>query len=114
MWSALSDQQQHEEGEEVEEEDAEVPDGNHSWECPICLEEDGGKLVQSLPCGHRFHFACIERSFLLRDAKCPLCRRDVALALLEELDGTLSPSPRQDDSDGGGNVATGSISVEMV
>ena len=114
MWSALSDQQQHEEGEEGEEEDAEVPDGNHSWECPICLEEDGGKLVQRLPCGHRFHFACIERSFLLRDAKCPLCRRDVALALLEELDGTLSPSPRQDDSDGGGNVATGSISVEMV
>lgn len=112
MWSSLSNQHEHDEDED---EDADGQGGTHSWECPICLEECGGKPVQRLPCGHRFHFACIERSFLLRDAKCPLCRRDVALALLEELDGTSSLSPRQGDADGGGSLAAGSssISVEM-
>ncbi|KAI9007642.1 hypothetical protein DFJ74DRAFT_366539 [Hyaloraphidium curvatum] len=42
--------------------------------CPICLDEmPGGTRVKELPCGHRFHGACIGRHLEER-SECPYCR----------------------------------------
>lgn len=46
-------------------------------ECSICIDEflDGDALLL-LPCGHRFHGACI-RAWLGHDRRCPNCRFDL-------------------------------------
>jgi hypothetical protein len=44
-------------------------------ECAICLAEvQLDDPITSLPCGHRFHSACIMRSLQAGIAVCPLCR----------------------------------------
>ncbi|CAA2972872.1 probable E3 ubiquitin- ligase RHY1A [Olea europaea subsp. europaea] len=48
-------------------------------ECCICLESFpmGDELI-CLPCGHRFHFCCLE-PWLRTCGDCPYCRRDVVV-----------------------------------
>jgi len=44
-------------------------------ECAICLAEvQSTDPITSLPCGHRFHSECIQRSLQAGIAGCPLCR----------------------------------------
>jgi hypothetical protein len=44
-------------------------------ECAICLAEVQSKdPITYLPCGHRFHTECIQRSLRAGIATCPLCR----------------------------------------
>jgi hypothetical protein len=44
-------------------------------ECAICLAEvKPDDPITSLPCGHRFHTECIQRSLQSGTAGCPLCR----------------------------------------
>jgi hypothetical protein len=44
-------------------------------ECAICLAEvKSDDPITSLPCGHRFHTECIQRSLQSGIAGCPLCR----------------------------------------
>ncbi|KAJ5671425.1 hypothetical protein N7507_000552 [Penicillium longicatenatum] len=46
-------------------------------ECAICLSPpEIGKRITTLPCGHLFHYLCIER-WLTRCPTCPLCRKEV-------------------------------------
>eukprot|EP00438_Fugacium_kawagutii_P003383 Skav231015 [mRNA] locus=scaffold1196:113171:113770:- [translate_table: standard] len=42
------------------------------YRCCICLEETEEEEAQ-LPCGHRFHRACIKKWLILGDLRCPLC-----------------------------------------
>jgi Ring finger domain len=45
--------------------------------CPVCLLEfEDQEQVKQLPCGHLFHEGCID-SWLVRNSKCPICKRDV-------------------------------------
>lgn len=47
-------------------------------ECSMCLEEMSCDGVTSLPCGHHFHRACIEKWLHVntyRPRLCPLCRQ---------------------------------------
>lgn len=48
-------------------------------ECSVCLDAIGpGETVRELPgCGHVFHRPCIDL-WLLRNARCPLCKVEVA------------------------------------
>ncbi|KAL2552359.1 RING/U-box superfamily protein [Forsythia ovata] len=48
-------------------------------ECSICLESFlvGDELI-CLPCGHRFHFCCLE-PWLRTCGDCPYCRRDIVV-----------------------------------
>jgi hypothetical protein len=44
-------------------------------ECAICLSEvQLNDPITSLPCGHRFHTECVQRSLRAGNANCPLCR----------------------------------------
>ena len=46
-------------------------------DCGICFEgaEDGaGEKDTTLPCGHKFHAACIDRWLASGDPTCPTCR----------------------------------------
>jgi hypothetical protein len=44
-------------------------------DCAICLAEvQSTDPITSLPCGHRFHTECIQRSLRAGIATCPLCR----------------------------------------
>jgi hypothetical protein len=44
-------------------------------ECAICLAEvQSDDPITSLPCGHRFHTECIQRSLQSGIVGCPLCR----------------------------------------
>lgn len=43
--------------------------------CAICLEEERKLAVWvDAGCGHRYHHECFSR---IRDAKCPLCRKEI-------------------------------------
>ncbi|MBA0751490.1 hypothetical protein Gogos_000410, partial [Gossypium gossypioides] len=45
-----------------------------SRDCSICLESFGeGEVLTQLPCGHRFHFACLN-PWLRTCGDCPYCR----------------------------------------
>ncbi|KAA3488633.1 E3 ubiquitin-protein ligase RLIM-like [Gossypium australe] len=45
-----------------------------SRDCSICLESFGeGDVLTQLPCGHRFHFACLD-PWLRTCGDCPYCR----------------------------------------
>ncbi|KAF5731835.1 hypothetical protein HS088_TW18G00520 [Tripterygium wilfordii] len=50
-----------------------------SWDCSICLESfmEGDELIR-LPCGHRFHYACLD-PWVLTCGDCPYCRRDIVV-----------------------------------
>lgn len=59
-------------------EEGQVELGEEPRECPICINElQPGDSVRRLPgCEHVFHRSCIDL-WLLRQAHCPLCKRDV-------------------------------------
>ncbi|RSL53695.1 hypothetical protein CEP51_014850 [Fusarium floridanum] len=58
--------------------------------CSICTEDFGrGVEFRPLPCGHRFHPACIDPWLLQRSLTCPLCRLNVATGLI----ATTRPEP---------------------
>jgi len=66
------------EGEEVGSGDVDV--------CAVCIEEYvEGDWLRELPCGHRFHAACIDEWLTKMQATCPLCKLDVKQALRERL-----------------------------
>lgn len=45
--------------------------------CSICLDVFAEKCVPTkLPCEHKFHTGCVKQ---LRQAKCPLCRKDFGI-----------------------------------
>ncbi|KAF5733191.1 hypothetical protein HS088_TW17G00731 [Tripterygium wilfordii] len=50
-----------------------------SWDCSICLESfmEGDELIR-LPCGHRFHSACLD-PWVRTCGDCPYCRRDIVV-----------------------------------
>lgn len=46
--------------------------------CEICGEDSNQKYVHTLPCGHSYHYECIQKTFLYdrtRRNKCPACRK---------------------------------------
>lgn len=49
------------------------PDGGSTQQtCPICFTEfQGGAVLAQLPCGHCFHWACID-AWLSRSSSCPM------------------------------------------
>ena len=56
--------------------DKNVKEGEEE-KCPICMMEiEDGEEVKKLPCGHIFHAGCID-PWLVRNSKCPICKRDV-------------------------------------
>ena len=45
--------------------------------CCVCLEQHSkGQFIKTLPCGHRFHRACID-TWLRQKPKCPICMKKV-------------------------------------
>jgi hypothetical protein len=61
-------------------------------DCTICLDQlKEGDLARALPaCGHVFHRACIDQ-WLLRQACCPLCKKDIGChAVGVETQGTVN------------------------
>eukprot|EP00438_Fugacium_kawagutii_P018711 Skav214175 [mRNA] locus=scaffold945:390705:391178:- [translate_table: standard] len=46
--------------------------GAEPCSCAICLEERREEEAQ-LPCGHRFHKACVEKWLIFEHLRCPLC-----------------------------------------
>jgi len=47
--------------------------------CAICFEEEAESAWRLLPCGHRFHPACVDEWLKKRGGTCPTCRHDPAL-----------------------------------
>jgi hypothetical protein len=47
-------------------------------ECCICLDNNNNQEWSMLPCGHKFHDACIS-SWLLQQQRCPVCRHDMVI-----------------------------------
>ena len=50
--------------------------------CAICSEDSNTKYVHTLPCGHKFHYECIQKSFQYDRTKmnqCPACRKPSGL-----------------------------------
>jgi len=44
--------------------------------CAVCLSDfEGGEKLRVLPCGHKFHKACVD-TWLRRNKACPLCLHD--------------------------------------
>jgi len=46
-------------------------------DCAICLEPMIDNVATALPCGHRFHTACIQQALTSTRGKCPKCRTGV-------------------------------------
>lgn len=45
--------------------------------CPVCMEQfSDAKIIAVTLCGHTFHKDCIK---LVRDSKCPVCRKDLSI-----------------------------------
>ena len=50
-------------------------------QCYICLDTfRGGEVIRTLPCGHAFHRACVDKWLLRSSRKCPTCRAAVPRA----------------------------------
>ena len=46
--------------------------------CEICGEDSNQKYVHTLPCGHSYHYECIQKTFQYdrtKRNKCPACRK---------------------------------------
>ncbi|KAI8677888.1 RING-type domain-containing protein [Fusarium keratoplasticum] len=64
--------------------------------CSICAEDFGrGVEFRPLPCGHRFHPACIDPWLLQRSLTCPLCRLNVATGLIATTRPESPAEPRR-------------------
>ncbi|RKK52133.1 hypothetical protein BFJ66_g5727 [Fusarium oxysporum f. sp. cepae] len=64
--------------------------------CLICINEfKQGTQTRSLPCGHRFHPRCIDPWLLERSITCPVCRANVADALVHIPASNLPAAPRR-------------------
>lgn len=51
--------------------------GSTGTTCAVCLEDyELGDKLRVLPCGHRFHAACID-TWLSRRSTCPVCKLDL-------------------------------------
>mmetsp|Transcript_51149 Transcript_51149/g.91903 ORF Transcript_51149/g.91903 Transcript_51149/m.91903 type:complete len:132 (-) Transcript_51149:342-737(-) len=50
-----------------------------AWSCAICQDAEEALNLQTLPCGHSFHKACLQQwtSSKARQSSCPLCRSPV-------------------------------------
>jgi len=52
-------------------------------ECPVCLcSLAAGDQLREIPCGHKYHAACIDRWLIRREyangiPSCPLCKKEV-------------------------------------
>jgi len=46
-------------------------------DCPICLEPMTTDVRIALPCGHRYHTACIQQALTSTRGKCPKCKTGV-------------------------------------
>eukprot|EP00438_Fugacium_kawagutii_P001883 Skav221265 [mRNA] locus=scaffold1935:29276:29719:- [translate_table: standard] len=42
--------------------------------CAICHDE-GGEEEAQLPCGHRFHKACVKKWLITQHLRCPMCNQ---------------------------------------
>lgn len=50
--------------------------------CAICGDSMDDKYVHGLPCSHKYHYECIQKSFMYNRKKtneCPLCRNPSGL-----------------------------------
>lgn len=45
-------------------------------ECVVCLDGLQGTSVRTLPCGHKFHTACIDEWVVRGNGECPLCKSE--------------------------------------
>jgi hypothetical protein len=61
---------------------APLPEG-HEDPCSICLETITKDTSAHLKCNHYFHVQCLS-AWLIRNAKCPICRRAVRLLDFEK------------------------------
>ena len=58
--------------------------------CPICLANlNMSDTIKTCLCGHKFHNTCID-SWLQRDTRCPVCRRENVCASSRELQSTTT------------------------
>ena len=68
-------------------------------QCYVCLGEfERGEAVRELPCGHRFHSACVDEWLLGQSRRCPTCRAEVPRVEREEAapeaEGEAAATPR--------------------
>lgn len=57
-----------------------VTDACHCGEaCSICHDEMDGTAEAQLPCGHRFHKACVRKWLISGSLRCPLCNHDIGM-----------------------------------
>ena len=68
-------------------------------QCYVCLGEfERGEAVRELPCGHRFHSACVDEWLLGQSRRCPTCRAEVPRVEREEAapeaEGEAAAAPR--------------------
>jgi hypothetical protein len=60
-------------------------EGEEACTCAICLDEfEDMEKVRILPCGHRFHEACLLPWLTERHSSCPLCKFDVMQYILDK------------------------------
>lgn len=53
---------------------ADFQQGQFPESCVICLEDlPFDSKVRLLPCGHVFHYPCIDDWLQIRDVRCPIC-----------------------------------------
>jgi len=50
-------------------------------ECCICLDNENEQSWAVIPCGHKFHGACITRWIATQQPNCPVCRVDVRISV---------------------------------
>ena len=58
--------------------------------CAICLSDyESGEQLRVLPCGHRFHKACVDE-WLRVNASCPTCRQHIVGDTEAEVENPVS------------------------
>ena len=65
--------------------------------CAVCLDEmiDDERVITELPCGHRFHSACLAECRRLSSNRCPMCRSATQLMQPEAAPDTQDCTPCQ-------------------